>query len=107
MGIGIPSQDLNRILQVLAQYPEISMAVLYGSRALGTYKNGSDIDITLKGTRIEPRILNQIEEGLEELLLPWMIYLNLYEKIESKELIDHINNCGIQIYPSLQHSHKT
>lgn len=91
METGIPSQAMNRILQVLAQYPEISAAVLYGSRALGTYKNGSDIDITLKGTKLEVRTLNRIEEELEELLLPWMIDINLYERIENKELLDHIS----------------
>ncbi|RKX47710.1 MAG: nucleotidyltransferase domain-containing protein [Verrucomicrobia bacterium] len=100
METGIPLQALDRILKVLAQYPEISTAVLYGSRALGTYKNGSDIDITLKGTELETRILNQIEEELEELLLPWMIDINLYERIENKELINHIKDYGIQVYPT-------
>lgn len=83
MRTNIPTQELNLILQVPAQYPEISMAVLYRSRALGTYKNGSDIDITLKGTELGTRILNQIEE---ELLLPRMIDINLYEKFGPKSL---------------------
>jgi len=98
METGIPEQAMNRILRVFKKYPEISEAVLYGSRAIGSHKNGSDIDLSLKGTNLDFKILNQIEEELDELLLPWMIDLNLYERIGNKELLEHIDSHGIQIY---------
>jgi predicted nucleotidyltransferase len=44
---GLTQSDITKITAVFAQHPEIIEAVLYGSRALGRFRNGSDIDLTL------------------------------------------------------------
>ena len=38
---------IRKIRAVLAEFPQVEKAVLYGSRAKGDYKNSSDIDLTL------------------------------------------------------------
>ncbi len=103
MRFGLPKKAIEKMCEIFTLHPEIDQVILYGSRALGTYKNGSDIDLTLKGRKLGFRTLHQIEEELEELLLPWMIDINLYEKIENKDLIAHINDNGMQIYPPIYH----
>lgn len=44
---GLKQETIDKIIQVFKLYPSIDKAVLYGSRAKGSYRNGSDIDLTL------------------------------------------------------------
>ena len=54
---GLPAQAITAIQQVLAACPAVEQALLYGSRAKGNYKRGSDIDLTLKGDALTYRDL--------------------------------------------------
>jgi len=44
---GLSDRTLNTLGALFRKYPGIEGVTLYGSRAKGTYRNGSDIDITL------------------------------------------------------------
>jgi predicted nucleotidyltransferase len=44
---GIPEKSIGKICGIFAQHPEIDRVILYGSRAKGNFKPGSDIDLTL------------------------------------------------------------
>lgn len=48
---GLNQETISKIQSVFYQFPEIEEAILYGSRAKGNYKEGSDIDLTLKGDK--------------------------------------------------------
>ena len=52
MKYGLPESAIQKIQAVLRHYPQVEKAILYGSRAKGNYKNGSDIDLTLQGTEL-------------------------------------------------------
>lgn len=95
---GLKEKTIKAIQTVFSRYPQIHQAVLYGSRAKGNYKNGSDIDLTLQGDSLDSRAFALIENDLEELLLPYKIDLSLYHDIDSSELIDHIQRRGIVFY---------
>ena len=71
-----------------------------GSRAKGTYRPGSDIDLTLKGAGLNLKILNRISNELDELLLPYSFDVSIYSQIENRDLIDHIQRVGVVIYRS-------
>ena len=47
MKFGLKDITIQKIQQVLAAFPQVEEAILYGSRAKGNYKDGSDIDLTL------------------------------------------------------------
>ena len=98
MSYGLPHQTLNDILGVFAQYPNVEQATLYGSRAKGNYRAGSDIDITLKGERLDMSSLLEIMEQLELLDLPNEIDLSLYTQIENTSLIEHIDRAGKVVF---------
>jgi predicted nucleotidyltransferase len=70
---------------------------LFGSRAKGTYSNGSDIDIALKGGNILLNDRLDLSNTLEELLLPFKFDLIIYDRITESALIDHINKVGISL----------
>lgn len=98
MPYGLKEKHINAIHSVFEHYPEIEKAILYGSRAKGNYRNGSDIDITLKGEHLTLSLLFAIETVLDDLLLPYKIDLSIYHKIENPDLIEHINRVGLTFY---------
>ena len=98
MRFGLKENIIQKIKDVFSAFPEVDEAVVYGSRAKGNYKQGSDIDLTLKGRNIDLAILNNISSQLDDLLLPYIIDLSAYRHIENPGLIDHINRAGIPFY---------
>ena len=95
---GLKPEAIAKINQIFAEYPEISKAILYGSRAKGNYKNGSDIDLTLISDRLNHRQLLQIQNQIDDLLLPYSIDLSIFSSIDNLHLIEHIDRVGITFY---------
>lgn len=96
---GLPEKTITKLLTVFSHYPEINEVILYGSRAKGNYKPGSDIDIALKGNGLTLSVLTKIETEIDDLLLPYTVDCVVFEKINNTELTDHINRVGIQLFP--------
>ncbi len=97
LNVGLNINDLESIRRVIKSFPKIEDAVLFGSRAKGTYSNGSDIDIALKGGNMLLNDMLDLSNALEELLLPYKFDLILYDRITESALIDHINRVGISL----------
>lgn len=95
---GLPAQAITAIQQVLAACPAVEQALLYGSRAKGNYKRGSDIDLTLKGDALGYRELLRLMDELDDLLLPYMIDLSIYAQIDNPALREHIDRVGVVFY---------
>lgn len=90
---------------MFSAHPHIEQVILYGSRAKGNYRNGSDIDLTIKGEAVTLSQLLKIENELDDLLLPYKIDLSLLHQINDPDLIDHIRRLGIVFYEKQSHSH--
>ena len=98
MNHGLSENTVERILGVLAHFPEVEKAVLYGSRAKGTHRPGSDIDLTLCGSGLGQTHLARIDEALDDLLLPYQIDLSDMASLTHPALLDHIRRVGIVFY---------
>jgi len=98
MQYGLAEECIEKIHGVFERYEEIDEAVLYGSRAKGNFKSGSDIDLTLKGKGLNLTLLNKISLELDDLMLPYIFDLSLYHQIKHKDLIDHIQRVGKVFY---------
>lgn len=98
LNYGLKEYEIKKIKRVLESFPEVDEALLYGSRAKGNFRKGSDIDISLKGNRLTHTILNKISLMIDDLLLPYICELSIYNRIENPDLIDHINRMGKVIY---------
>jgi len=98
MNHGLSDATVKKIRDVLAGFPEVEKAVLYGSRAKGTFKPGSDIDLTLCGVELSFRLLARIDAALDDLLLPYEIDLSRLTELSNPSLIDHIQRVGLPIY---------
>ena len=99
MQFGLNGKTIRKMREVLRKYPQVSRAIIFGSRAKGNYKNGSDIDLTLLGDEeLTLDVLRQIMNDMEELLLPYMIDLSIYHQIMDAEIKDHIDRVGKLFY---------
>jgi len=96
---GIQQDDLKIIISALSQYPEVAEAFIFGSRAKGIFRNGSDVDIALKGEGLSADIVSRISYLLnEETTLPYKFDVLNYHTISNTELVDHIERVGIRFY---------
>lgn len=95
---GLPQENINAINDIFTQYASINQVIIYGSRAKGTYKSSSDIDLTIEEDKLPFSEFLEIENKLDDLLLPYKIDLSQKRKIANVDLLDHINRVGKLFY---------
>ncbi len=98
MKYGLKEETIDKINEVFSKYSEIKKVIIYGSRAKGSYKNGSDIDLTLIGENIKLEQLNKIDNELDNLMLPYSFDLSAYKELTNKEFIEHIDRVGLVFF---------
>jgi uncharacterized protein len=98
MQYGLRKEIIEKVTRIFAQYDKVEEVILFGSRAKGNFKPGSDIDLTLKGKGINLKLLNKISLELDDLLLPYTFDLSIYNHIKQPDLIDHIVRVGKVFY---------
>ena len=94
---GLPEVAIEKILGILTGYPAIERVILYGSRAKGNYRPASDIDLCLQAPMLQLSQQLEIENKLDDLLLPWKIDLTLRHNIENPALLEHIERVGVSL----------
>lgn len=97
---GLDESTVEQITGVFQQYAAIERVVVYGSRAKGNYRPGSDIDLTLVGKDLSHEQLLSIEHQLDDLLLPYLFDLSIFSHIEDSDMVDHISRVGLTFYES-------
>jgi predicted nucleotidyltransferase len=103
MRFGLEEGTIQQIQSTLAQFPLIDKAVLYGSRAKGTDRKGSDIDLCLFGASLNQKVLYQIETALDDLWLPYTFDLCAYQVLGNNDLKGHIDRVGVPFYENEKH----
>lgn len=91
---GLSAKTIETINSVFSKYSKIEKINVYGSRAKGNYREGSDIDLVLTAPTLTTSDLLKIENELEDLMLPYKIDLSLFHQIENPDLIEHIKRVG-------------
>ncbi len=91
---GLSQEDIDKIISVFKNHPNVKKVILYGSRAKGNYKAYSDIDLTLLGDNLDYSEQSKIEIELDDLLLPYKIDLSILKNISHKNLLEHIERVG-------------
>ena len=95
---GLKVDTIDKINAVFAQYSEIEQVLIYGSRAKGDYRKGSDIDLTIMGSSFAYRQLICVETEIDDLLLPYLMDISLFRHIDNPDLIEHIQRVGKIFY---------
>ena len=98
MKYGLDDKYFDKLISVFPRHPEVESVILYGSRAKDNYKPFSDIDITLKGSNLTRQHLGQIFTEIDDLLLPYLLDISIYNKLTDKGFIEAIDKTGVEIY---------
>ena len=104
---GLSAHTIRQLHGVLTQHPHVERAVIYGSRAKGNYRPGSDIDLTLHaatGAHIDHDELGDILDAIDELLLPYTVDLSVFDQLNNQSLREHIERVGQVLYARGDHS---
>ncbi|MFV0346788.1 MAG: nucleotidyltransferase domain-containing protein [Bacteroidales bacterium] len=97
MNIGLDTEDIGRIINIIEDNVDIEDAVLFGSRAKGDFTNGSDVDIAFKGNNLQIGDILNLYLAVDELYLPYKFDLIIYDHIEDTALKEHIDRVGVSL----------
>ena len=95
---GLEVKDVEDIVGCISSFPEVEKIILYGSRAKGNFREGSDIDICLVGSQLNLSVVNEISQKIFELNLPYLFDLSIYHQISNTDLLEHIDRAGVSLY---------
>ncbi|MDA8198001.1 MAG: nucleotidyltransferase domain-containing protein [Thermaerobacter sp.] len=98
MRFGLPDGTIDLIVGVLRRHPPVERAVLFGSRAQGTFRPGSDIDLTLVGAGLTHRTLLHIMDERGDAPIPYRVDLSLFDQMRDPDVREHIERWGITFY---------
>jgi len=96
--MGLGEQVVTLIQDMFRGHPEVEKVILYGSRAKGNYKVGSDIDLSMQGGGLNFSLLSTIHEELYELPIPYTVDLSILDNIDNSNLVEHIQRVGKVFY---------
>ena len=96
---GLRERDMVSIRNVFSDFESVEKVVIFGSRAMGNYKKGSDIDIAIFGENITYNTVLKISGILnEDLPIPYFIDIVHFDTLKNEELKNHILKEGKIIY---------
>lgn len=92
---GLKKAVVDKINNCILSFPEIHQVIIYGSRAKGNFRNGSDIDICLIGDNLDSNVILKLDNKLDDLLLPYTFDISIYDKLDNPNFKDHIDRVGM------------
>ena len=94
MKYGLTDRSYQKIKEVVDKYSNYEF-IVFGSRARGDYKNGSDLDLAVKG-EIDKEQYHKILNSFDLLDIPYMVDIVFINKVKKQELLDAIERDGIK-----------
>lgn len=98
MEYGLDTKYMEMIRSIFSRYPEVEKVILFGSRAKGNYKRGSDIDMAVTGEGVAKNTFSSLQGEFEDSLLPFFVDIISYSGIANSELKEQIDRVGKVIY---------
>lgn len=93
---GIPTSLLEKMSETFSNYPDIQKVTLFGSRATGNFRNGSDIDLSISTQK--PDLIATLRIELDDLNSPYLIDLVDENNLTNQALLKQIRESGVVIY---------
>jgi len=94
---GLYPKSYKEIIEIIDNCLSIEEVIIYGSRAKGNYREGSDIDITVLG---EPNSadISKLWHDLDDSYIPYKFDISIYKDLKSDSLKEHIQIEGKTFY---------
>ena len=99
MQYGLTEQDLLTLKKIFLETPQVEKVILFGSRAMGNYKPGSDVDLAISGRDINFNVVSRLHARLEEQSpMPYFFDVVDLNHLEHPGLAEHIQKQGVIIF---------
>lgn len=95
---GLETALIEQLKQIFAGHTEIEQVILFGSRAKGTHRTGSDIDLAIELNGHGLLESGQLAEEIDQLNTPYLFDLVDFGQINNPALIQHIQDFGQPLY---------
>jgi len=95
---GLSERDMHTIFHIFSKYPEIKTIYIFGSRAKGNFKTGSDIDLAVMNDNVNFSTILHLKNDLEESSLPYKVDLVYFQDLTNPDFIEHIKRVGKLFY---------
>jgi len=95
---GLNDRDIQTLFGILNKFDEVENVYLYGSRAKGTHKLGSDIDLAIMNEGVSEKTIRTIKSEIEDSSLPYFVDITNFTTLNHKELAEHIQRVGVSFY---------
>jgi predicted nucleotidyltransferase len=99
---GLNQRDIQTITAIFTKYPDIKEVHIFGSRAIGSFKPASDIDLAIMNDIASDRTLAQIKSDFDDSSLPYFVDIVLFTTLSHPELKEHIKHVGLPFYQIVQ-----
>jgi len=103
MQYGLIERDIQTLFGIFEKFQEVKSVYLYGSRAKGTHKLGSDIDLAIMNENVSEKTIRTIKSEIEESNLPYFVDVTHFATLNHNGLAEHIQRVGAPFYPLLSH----
>lgn len=94
---GLSSENLDTLKKVLRKHPEIEKVVVFGSRATGTYKTGSDMDLAV-WQKPNADVIASVRTDLEDSTLPYFFDIVDFRSLSDDKFKQAIVRDGVVLY---------
>lgn len=98
-GFGLSEGQLNGIRSICMQHPAVSRILVFGSRSMGSYREGSDLDVCLMDSDMPFSDLLRLQVQIDDLDLPIHCDVIRFSSIRNDELREHIQRVGVELFP--------
>lgn len=95
---GLTKRDIECLYSILSKYTAIELVHVFGSRAKGNFKPGSDIDLAIMNAGITDETIRLLKVDFEESALPYMVDAINYPQLKNQQLKEHIDRVGIPFF---------
>lgn len=104
MSFGLSEKTMALLKSVFKKYPAISQVKIYGSRAVGDYERGSDIDLVFFFDTKED-LSSRLSRDLDELPTPYLFDVVNYDQLEAGYLKREIDQKARVLYKKEDRGH--
>ncbi|MEA3280788.1 MAG: nucleotidyltransferase domain-containing protein [Thermodesulfobacteriota bacterium] len=104
---GLTDRDIKTLQDIFKKYPDVKNVFIFGSRAKGTYKQGSDIDLAIMNEGVKDTVIGKMKSDFEDSSLPYTVDLVNYHTIKHPELKNHVDRIGVPFYEKMADKDKT
>ena len=97
---GLTERNIGELYAIFKKYTDVKEVHLFGSRAKGNYTIGSDIDLAVMNTGLQPKTISRILADCAKSSLPVAVDLVDFTSLNNPEFINHIQRVGVLFYDS-------